>query len=488
MGMDHLPQISNATSFPSLTTNQTQIERAFRIALGDIMGNIAPFQDGLLERPEPVLLAGLDYPTPWTRDAAINVWNGAGLFFPEVARNTLLSVLERAGGGVRIGGQYWDAMIWSLGAWAYYLYTGDRPFLELAAEATRRSLAFFEASELDPALNLFRGPAVYGDGIAAYPSPYEQTGGNSSILSWPGSNPEHAARPGVGLPMMALSTNCVYAQAYRTLAQMAAELGQAADPAWERKAQAMQDAIQRHFWNPKTGLFRYLVDPAGPCEHQEGFGHSFALLFGIATPAQAEMVLRRQPITPTGIPCVWPTFPRYARSDGQTFGRHSGTVWPPVQGFWGEAAARLGRPDRLAFELEQLAEHACRDSQFVEIYHPLTGAPYGGIQEGGGGPDGMQWKSCARQTWSATAFLRLILMGLIGMRFDGPAGIHFAPFLPEGIEGLSLRHLLYRQAILHIILEGPGSRIREFQLNGQPAEPFLPAQVPGENAIHIFME
>ena len=92
-------------TIPSLRTDNQTINEAFRIAIGDLMGNVQPFKDGLLERPVPVILAGLHYDTPWTRDAAINAWNGASLILPEVSRNTLLSVLTRADGGVRIGGQ-----------------------------------------------------------------------------------------------------------------------------------------------------------------------------------------------------------------------------------------------------------------------------------------------------------------------------------------------------------------------------------------------
>jgi len=56
-----------------------------------------------------------------TRDASINAWNGASLILPDVARNTLLSVLDRTDGGVRIGGQYWDCIVWTTGAWHHYL-------------------------------------------------------------------------------------------------------------------------------------------------------------------------------------------------------------------------------------------------------------------------------------------------------------------------------------------------------------------------------
>lgn len=84
--------------YPTLQTGNPHVNQAYRIAMGDLVGNVQPFQDGQLESPQPVILAGLDYDTPWTRDAAINVWNGLGPICPEVSRNTLLSVLERREG------------------------------------------------------------------------------------------------------------------------------------------------------------------------------------------------------------------------------------------------------------------------------------------------------------------------------------------------------------------------------------------------------
>jgi hypothetical protein len=75
-------------------------ERAFSIALDDLASNIVPFSEGLLDREAPVLRAGAGYEKTWTRDAAINVWNGAGLLYPAEGRNTLLSVLERRNGEV----------------------------------------------------------------------------------------------------------------------------------------------------------------------------------------------------------------------------------------------------------------------------------------------------------------------------------------------------------------------------------------------------
>ena len=111
---------------PTLNTDNKTIDKAFRVAVGDLVGNIMLFKGGLLETPTPVILAGLDYNRPWTRDASINSWNGTSLLMPEISRNTLVSVLSDCDDKIRIGGQYWVAIVWASGAWWHYLYTGDK--------------------------------------------------------------------------------------------------------------------------------------------------------------------------------------------------------------------------------------------------------------------------------------------------------------------------------------------------------------------------
>lgn len=506
---------------PSLSTGDKTLDAAFRIALfqypqsgssnwnhsasassekryqihshtsrdftsGDIVGNVVPFADGLLEQERPVLLAGLDYNTPWTRDAAINTWNGAGLLLPEVTLNTLRSVLKRENGQLMIAGQYWDAIIWTIGAWWQYLYTGDKVFLAEAYEATRNSLAYFEQNEFNAELNLFRGPACYGDGVAAYPALYARANGSSSILDWPQANPEYVAKPGYGIPMHALSTNCLYYQAYVTLIAMAQELELMADRAWSPKAKALKQAINTHFWNVETQAYRYLVGPLGDCDHQEGMGNSFALLFGIANAERAAAILEKQHVTPQGIPCLWPNFRRYASADGMSFGRHSGTIWPHIQAFWGHAASLYQHHEQFLHELRTLAEHAVRDGQFYEIYHPVNGLPYGGVQEKDG--EVVTWESCRHQTWSATGFVRLVLMGLLGMRFT-PTGITIRPALPGSIEGVHLKGLSYRDASIDLRIEGGGTQVRECYVNGQQVnEAVVQTDATGEQHIRIVMQ
>lgn len=450
---------------PLFRTGDKCIDRAFRIAVDNVIRNIAPFKGGLLAQEQPVILAGEDYDTPWTRDAAINIWNGVGLFFPDEARNTLLSVLKQEDGKISISGQYWDSPIWSIGAWSYYLYTNDKSFLSLALEAVSNTIAYLEATEFDASLNLFRGPACYADGVSAYPDIYTSTGGSSDISDWPRANPRLISTPGYGLPMHALSTNCLYYQAYLLMSCMSNELRLVVALDSLDKSKALKDAINKHFWNPRTDSYRYLIDPFGGSEQQEGLGNCFALLFGIADEQRAEAIFHNQPITPHGIPCLWPTFARYESNDKMSFGRHSGTIWPHIQAFWACASAHYSKVDAFEFEMRNMAEKACQNGQFSELYHPLTGQIYGGIQEGLH-PQGKseEWRSCSRQTWSATGFINMILTGLLGIVFETD-GIRFKPMVPKGFKKVEFYNLPYRDMILDIQIEDSGAQITECIVN-----------------------
>ena len=464
-------------------TNDNDLNSAFRIALGDIYGNIYPFRDGLLEKEAPVLLAGLGYDTPWTRDASINTWNCGGLLYPEIGKNTLLSVLEKSDGKIKIGGQYWDCIIWTIGAWWLYLYTGDREFLELSLEAVANSLKYFEKTEFSADLNLFRGPACYGDGVAAYPDIYANVNW-SGIDAFPKAHPDLASKTGYGIPMHSLSTNCLYYYAYLLADAMSVELNKAPDPEWKTRAGALKEAVNKHFWMKDKGYYRYLVDPFGGCDHQEGMGHSFAIMFGIADKEKAEQIFRNQYISNAGIPCVWPCFDRYLSPNANSYGRHSGTVWPQVQAFWAEAAAMHGKEDVFSHEFQKLKGVAVRDSSFAEIYHPDTGEVYGGLQECLEN-NILLWESAKRQTWCATGFIHMVLMGIMGMKFK-PDGIVFKPMMVKDVERIDLKYLKYRNMLLNISIEGKGASIVEFMINGKSNCTFcLSADASGQQDIYI---
>lgn len=474
-------QTKDAVQFTSSDPDLTQ---AFAIAKADIHGNIKDYHAGLLEQKEPVLMAGAGYDTPWTRDAAINSWNAAGLLWPDVARSTLLSVLERRDGRIFIGGQYWDAILWTTGAWNYYLYTGDRTFLSQAFDATRNTLAEREAEEFDPERRLFRGPAVYGDGVAAYPDRYAKgAGGSSAILDWRERDAKASAQ-GNSLPMFTLSTNCAYFEAYMLLTRMARALGQTPDPSWASKASQLKDAINKNFWDAKLGRYITLVDSEGSDPRQEALGLAFAVLFGVADSEQQASLFRHVDLTPAGMPCLWPAYDRYAKAGG--FGRHSGTVWPHAEAFWADASARTGHQDLFFYDLTRLASRAVRDGQFYEIYNPISGEPDGGLQEQKGHGI-IHWTSQPHQTWSATGYLRLVLFDLAGMHFD-ENGLTFAPVLPGDVHQIHLSGLKYRSAVLDVNVSGSGQRISRMVVNGREiADHRIPANAKGLQRVDITM-
>ena len=136
-------------NIPYMETDNKLLNDAYRIAAGDIVGNIVYYQNGLLTEEKPCMIAGLDYNTPWTRDTAINIWNALSILSPEVSKNTLLAVLEEEEGNIYIGGQYWDSIIWMIGAREYCRFHKDDNFYRLAFEAGRNSVHRLEEDEFD---------------------------------------------------------------------------------------------------------------------------------------------------------------------------------------------------------------------------------------------------------------------------------------------------------------------------------------------------
>jgi len=437
-----------------LKTDNRHVNTAYYIAVSDLIANIRPFSSGLLETEKPVIIAGIGYHEPWTRDAAINTINAGGILFPEEARNTLISVLKKEDNKVLIAGEYWDAIIWTWGAWQYYIYTGDKGFLKIAFEATKNSLEYFENSEFDSTDNLFRGAACYGDGVSAYPDIYASHG-ESGIITFATECKDKCVDNGVGIPMKALSTNCLYYYAYVIADYMASELNE--QLVFSEKANRMKDAINKNFWMSEKGYYRYLVDDFGGCDYFEGIGNSFAILFDIADDLQKKSILKNSPVTSNGIACVYPSFNRYLSEGG--YGRHSGTVWPHIQAFWSDAAFRNKDYEITHQEFGNLTKFACRDGFFAEIYHPDTGEIYGGLQEKFKGGI-IEWDSVKKQTWSATGYLHIIFTNIIGMDFK-KEGVYIKPVLPPEINYIELKGLKIRNMTVNISIKAENSKTAE---------------------------
>ena len=155
-------------------------------------------------------------------------------------------------------------------------------------------------------------------------------------------------------------------------------------------------------------------------------------------------------------------------------------VWPLVNGMFACAAAQAGRADLFQSETDTLARLAAGSGgHFFEIYNALTGVPDGGWQNGG------HWPSQPDQTWSATAYLRMIYSGLFGMTFT-PDALTLSPTLPAAWGPVTLTNVAYRKATLTIALAGGGHQVKRVLYDGKPlARPIIAATATGPHRLEI---
>ncbi|MBK7174915.1 MAG: hypothetical protein IPH84_17190 [Bacteroidales bacterium] len=219
---------------------------------------------------------------------------------------------------------------------------------------------------------------------------------------------------------------------------------------------------------------------------KEAMGYSFAIIFGVLNPSQAYELIRHANISAFGIPCLYRIFPLFSH----TTGRHNNIIWPMANGFLPKHASLLIISLLFNKELSSLTSLALDEDkgnyEFWEIYNPYTRKPDGGYQAMGSDKPNHHWNSCRLQTWSATAYLNMIIHGLAGMRFNNNS-LRFAPCLPEKVHYLKLTDLTYRHSKLSVEITGNGQKIKAFLVNGIPQEhPVIPAGV--QSGIEVFIE
>nr|BFE57798.1 hypothetical protein GCM10020063_023240 [Dactylosporangium thailandense] len=189
------------------------------------------------------------------------------------------------------------------------------------------------------------------------------------------------------------------------------------------------------------------------------------MLYGIASAEQSRQIMQNSHIQPYGIVDVYPHFASY--SDAKP-GRHNESVWPMIQGYWAEAAARAGDTARFASETLTLAGLANTSGGYYEINNFKSGVPDGGWQTGG------HWGPLADQTWSATAYLRMVYSGLFGLQLTS-TGLGFRPTLPAGwgdvrLSGLPVRGWGNLGLDVRNAATGNGTPVQLWQCNGSNAQ------------------
>lgn len=414
---------------------------------------------GLLKHPY-MIRAGRNYKTPWTRDASINTWQAMNFINPDVSRTTLFAVCDLNEEGnpvIQPDVQIWDQIVWSIGAYNYYLTTGDEEFLKVAYGIIGRALETHRKNRFNNEYGLFVGGSFFNDGISGYPLVCHQQGLNDSFA------PSHP----VVETIMCLSTNCLFCEAYRIYSEFSALLGFFKEAeASKVYHQELKETINNLFWSDELNRYRYILFPDGNTDDsQELSGHAFAVLFDICPKEKQKLIFENLKATQGAAVSVWPPF-EGLYSDSKP-GRHNNVVWPFLNGMIIQAAAKCGHCNFAADELYKITA-LFKGSKFrlFEIYSPYTQKKFGGWQIG------RVWDSCRDQTWSATCYIGAVIFGVFGIKVC-EKGISFAPCVPERLKDSELIGLKIRNRDLSVKIKGYGNRIEKFILDSKECEPFI---------------
>jgi hypothetical protein len=422
------------TTQPTVEASDERIPRLYESAIATIRRNVRIGRHGT-----EILCAGGDYPSPWTRDAAINSWSAVSLLDPALAEATLREVTAPGEGGdvVQQDDQLWDQLVWAIGARRHVEITDDRDFARWAAGVVERTLTLRHDAYL-PELGLFAGGALMQDGISGYPFPETDSADDSSFIG------DYAQAHTIA----SLSTNLVYAAAFDAQEWLREQTRGGSGGSCSTLGGELRSAIRRAFRDQVTGDWSYLVGENGDrLGFQELLGLALLLEHGDLADAEAAALAGGIRRCAAGIPLVYPHFPRY---DEDHAGRHNMMIWPMATGQWAVAAARRGAHRAFAESFGDLVRVVTASGgSFFEVYDARDGSVDGGWQVG------TRWTSVPDQTWSATAYLRCVHEGLIGMR-AGIDALCFEPVLPSGLDRIGLTSLPWRGDVLDIEISGSG--------------------------------
>ena len=405
--------------------------------------------------------AGGNYHTPWTRDAAVNVWQAVRFLEPEAARSTLLAVCTLNASGeiiIQPDVQVWDQIIWSVGAWSYILATGDDEFASLALGVIGRALGSLREVRFNSEHGLFRGGSFFNDGISGYPIECHEKNSSDSFA------PAHAPVEEI----MCLSTNCLYCEAYRIHGELASRFGDEKKAEQSRKySRELKSRINSLFFSDSLGRYRYILFPDGHTDDsQELSGHIFSVLFDICPQERQAELLKNLIISEKGAVSLWPPFEGlYSESRP---GRHNNLIWPFLNGMLIQAACKCSLHSLAGDELRRMnALFTGSDLGLYEIYSPYTGKAFGGWQTG------RIWDSCRDQTWSASCYVGALIHGIFGVNVTAK-GVLFTPCVPEFMKDSALKGLRICGIELEISIKGYGTKLSRFILDGKEGEAFIP--------------
>lgn len=395
----------------------------------------------------------------WTRDVSYSIILSLAHVEPAIARNSLLRKVDRLGRIIQDTGTggAWpcsiDREIWTVAAYELWLETGDSEWLQLSYAIGSRSMDDDYFTALDPGTGLFKGESSFIDWRAqSYPVWMDCKDIASSEC---------------------LGTNAVFVAALRCLSKMAGALGKVEEEAgYAAKAEELAAAINNWLWLEDKGFYaqyNYGRTARVVSPRSETLGEALCILYGVADADKAASIIGNMPVSEYGPTIFWPQI-AWQRP------YHNNAVWPFVTSFYGLASAATGSWSGINCALDS-------NESFAEKY----GTNYENMVSSDGST--LTCTNSHRQLWSIAGFISLYRKLLLGIGYN-EEGITFNPCIPEAKAGSrTLEGLKYRDMVLDICVEGVGSVISSFTLDGQSCEEaFVPATLSGRHKVEISVE
>lgn len=443
-------QSRDLSAYPQYSSSYPVSDALYQMALEEMVNAV---------EPDSTFRTGKEWAGVWTRDISYSILLSMAHLQPQVSRYSLMrkvNAKKRIIQDTGTGGAWpasTDRIVWAIAAWELYKATGDQDWLREAYTIIRNSVEDDLHTVYDPQTGLVKG--------------------ESSFLDWREQTYPKWMQPADIFKSMNLGTNAVHYQANAILSHMAEALNdKIAAAKYKAVAARIKNGINKYLWLPSKGYYaQYLygrnykiVSPRA-----EALGEALCVLFGIADVERGKQVVARTPVTGYGITCIYPQTPNIPPY-------HNNAVWPFVQSFWMWAGAKAGNEKSV---LESIAA----------IYRPaaLFATNKENFVADNGDYSGTQINS-SNMLWSLAGNISIVHKVLFGIHFNEKS-LEFQPFVPQALKDKrTLKNFRYRDAVLHIEMEGYGNRIKTFLLDGK-ALPVarIPATIKGVHSVKIIL-
>lgn len=443
------------SSFPRFTAeNNPMLVALYNMALEEMQLDV---------RTDSTFMAGALWPDTWTRDAVYSIYFSYAWILPEVSRKTLekqtLQNPKEALQDTGSGGSWpisTDRVVWAMAAWEYYLYTGDKTWLESVYDGLKYTALKDIHVAFDPNVGLFKGETCSMDWRThTYPNWFINSVIGDSFSS---------------------GTNALHKFFYQFLGTAGRIINKPSEEIamWDKYCNIVKENINKRFWDEKQGCYTcYLYPEYMGYKSTQRVGvmsNGLAAILGVSTPEQSTRMVENFPLYPYGAAVLYPSIP-------DDFSYHNKSVWP----VWQTPYMYAARDAKNSAAVEHMMKSLIRAGALF-LTHKENMTYDTGYDRGTA-------LNSPRQLWSVASYISMVYRVLFGMTMT-EEGIVFSPVVPDLVNGkLSLADFHYRDANLSINISGKGNTVKSIKVNGEEQNmPYLfPSTAKGDYVIDLVM-